>query len=489
MMLRKSMLVLVAAVGFGLGFTSTSRASDLMAEFSQLMSSVKLGRTEVGLSVVRLKDDQTLVSYHADTPMMPASNMKLVTTATALGTLGPDFRFQTELAVLDARPDAAVLLVKGDGDPALGDQRLLQANHLDVEQVLGVLVKAVQGAGIKHVAKLILDDRVFDRQWIHPLWPRNQLGDWYCAPVSGLNFNDNCLNVYAAPAGGGQPPVIQMVPDCPFLHVVNQAMSGGEGNFIARLGGKDGWDLLLNGGVRHRSVAPIYLPVPNPPVFFGRILADRLQRAGIGVDALAVPGPDDRLPEGKPIYYLRTSLLAVLHRCDKDSQNLFAECLLKRCGRALTGNPGSWENGAAAVRSFMAQRIGSRAAGLVIVDGSGLSRENRVSPVQLTALLTSMAHDPKLAQPYMESLSVAGEDGTLERRLKSGLHGEVFGKTGYINGVSTFSGYLLMPGQTEHRPVVAFSFMFNHVPGNVSIHDVKKLQDDFVRVMDREMVR
>jgi len=201
------------------------------------------------------------------------------------------------------------------------------------------------------------------------------------------------------------------------------------------------------------------------------------------------------LPEGRPLLRWHTALKDVLNRCNKKSQNLYAEALLKRAGHHMTGQTGTWINGAAAVRHALLGHLGTRATLLRIVDGSGMSRGNRVSAQSIVALLGAMHRDPQLAEPFMNSLSIAGTDGTLKKRMRD-LHATVLGKSGYINGVCTLSGYLVygdanaeqnpQPSQANANPrVVAFSFLFNDIAPPVYLHKVKALQDNLLRTFDR----
>lgn len=465
--------------------------ADLQVEFERALVAAKLGRTRYGILVAEADSGRILVNINADESMVPASNMKLFTSAAALSRLGSEFFFQTELRLLNGEPERAVVLVRGDGDPGFCDPKLLEAHGLEVEKVLGQWVEAVRGAGVRRVARLIVDDRVFDRQFVHPAWPIEQLSSWYCAQVAGMNFYDNTLDVYPVPTSAGRPPRIELVPEAPFVGISNHAVTGGGDEFLVTRR-MDRNELVISGRVQNRPATPIWVTVHDPPMFFGQIFADRLGRAGISVERIERPEMEDRLEAGRLLHVVRTSIGAVLYRCNKDSQNLFAECLLKRLGRAVTGNPGSWENGAAAVRQFLAERLGPSAAAVVISDGSGMSRDNRVTARTLVQLLVSMARDPQVGPLFMQSLSQAGRDGTLERRLGQELSGQLWGKTGYIAGVSTLSGYLVLPRKVDPSGhvsggVVAFSFLFNDISPSISVQHIKAVQNDLVRIMDREL--
>jgi D-alanyl-D-alanine carboxypeptidase/D-alanyl-D-alanine-endopeptidase (penicillin-binding protein 4) len=158
---------------------------------------------------------------------------------------------------------------------------------------------------------------------------------------------------------------------------------------------------------------------------------------------------------------------------NKNSQNLFAEALCKLLGKAASGRA-SWEAGAEAVDAFLHQN-GIHGAGVRVVDGSGLARENRVTARAITELLSVM-HEHRHAEVFRNSLAVAGRDGTIRNRLKD-VEGQVLAKTGYIGGVRSLSGY----ARTKEGKWLAFSIIYNDIPGDVKPFEA--LQDEACRVL------
>jgi len=200
----------------------------------------------------------------------------------------------------------------------------------------------------------------------------------------------------------------------------------------------------------------------------------------------------------------KTSMVDVVNRCNKRSQNLFAEALLKRMGRQVTGSEGSWVSGAAALRIFLKKQLGAEASIVRISDGSGLSRNNRVTAALLTDLLRGVAADDDLGDVFVDSLAIGGVDGSLRKRLRSHDHlkGRVIAKSGYINGVVTLSGYLIVtrdakpldgraPASTllDEEHVVAFSILVNDVKPPKLPSQVRAFQDYLLHVIDRGVRR
>ena len=456
------------------------------AQARAMIGAADLRKTVVGLFAVDVGTGRTIVAVNADEPLIPASNMKLITAAAALHLLGPDFTFKTELRIIDASPDAAVLVVKGDGDPAFGDPKLMRLNDLDTESLLDKWVVAAREAGVRRIKALIIDDRVFDRQFVHPDWPVEQLNRWYCAEVAGVNFHDNCLDLFPQPTRKGQAPLVRMLPETDFIEVVNRAVTGNADTFWisrpARLN-----VMTYRGKVKTKRTHPVHVTVHDPPVFFARLLTERFDKAKVPVDSIRRAAPEDDLPAGRTLSRVVTDLPTVLARCNKDSQNLFAEALIKRMGHQFTGAGGSWDNGAAAVRRFLNEKLGARGAAITIADGSGMSRQNQVSARLLVEVLAAAHRDPQIGPDLFASLSVGGEDGTLRKRFVDGMTGRVHGKSGYINQVSCLSGYIVFDANRSGPPsrIVAFSMLFNGFKHPVNAYSLKQIQNRLVRLIDR----
>jgi D-alanyl-D-alanine carboxypeptidase/D-alanyl-D-alanine-endopeptidase (penicillin-binding protein 4) len=340
-------------------------------------------------------------------------------------------------------------------------------------------------AGASGIREVVLDDRVFDREYIHPDWPREQLQQTYCAEVGGLNFHGNLLSVYIEPA--------RSEPEAPWLVIKRDTRTVKEGESALRLDRdrSDPYLFRLSGTVRYPPDHPVQVTVHESCMFLGRLIADRLVRDGLtapGVTAAAMPvrlvKPEEPAIDGPGVRTLtsvRTPIAVALERCNVDSDNLYAESLCKLAGHRATGQPGSWANGTAVVRMQVQQRLGPvYAAQLVLADGSGLSRCNRVTPQVLTRWLASMAGDAALGETFVKSLAEVGE-GTMRKRLiKVKLACEVRGKSGYIREVRTLSGYVTNRA-TGHR--IAYSILVNEIPAGADLKS-KEFHEDVVQIID-----
>ena len=481
---------------------SLALGADFDSAVRRLVQGSDLRGTTVAVHAIDLETGEVLASMNADEPMMPASNMKLLTTAAALDVLGPDFVFRTELALIepapvpasetpapaDKRADALPSLrITGDGDPAFGDPVLLRQHDLDVESLLAAWEEAIAATGHTRFDRLVIDDRVFDTHFSHDEWSRRDLIKGYGAQVAGLNFYENVIDVLPVPTRPGQSAIVEIFPEAPFLETINRCETGKTDYFI--LDRKlDTNQIIFDGTVRNRRSWPFQVTIHDPPLFFGRVLAHRLSERGITVGAVVrAQSPIDPAAQVTALHVVQTTLPLVLARTNQDSQNMFAEALLKRMGHALTGRPGSWKNGAAAVRAALRERLGPSSAAITIADGSGMSRSNRVTARLLAELLRSLHADPVKGPIYRASLAEGGESGTLQNRLED-ITGAVYGKSGYISGVSALSGYLVLPGTGTTRPrTIAFSLLFNGFKPPLSNRSMKRVQNRLVDLIDEQV--
>jgi len=453
--------------------TAAATPAQVAARVQEAIRASGLAADAVGVSIRDVATSALVADARGGTAMVPASNMKVLTTGAALHVLGAEWSFRTRLL-----RDGDRLTVVGDGDPSLGDPALDGART--TEQLMDGWVAAVRAAGVRRVRELVADDRILDREFTHPSWPADQLNASYCAQVAGLNIHENLLGFVLA-ASGGRPAVVRTEPASSWVSVETGRATARSGKGTEQTIGiartEDPWRFSLRGNMKAVPAQPITACVQDPPRYFALYLADRLRAGGIAVDAVRTAAPSDPAATGADAAPpIERTLAQVIAECNTESHNLYAEALLKRIGAARSGRPGSWTNGGEALAAAVDERLGSgiAARALAVSDGSGLSRDNRVAPGLVTAWLASMARDPKLSAPYVASLAVAGRTGTVAKRFPSLDAGTVFVpcKTGYINGVSCLSGCVGRPGA---MPRYAFSVMCN---------DLSKARNDVAKAKD-----
>lgn len=448
--------------------------ADVRASVNRVLSEPYLKNVEVGIKIVRLgkgpEEDQTVYEYQADKRLIPASNLKLVTTSAALDLLGRDFVFRTKLV---QKGDDIGLI--GDGDPTLGDAELLEKVNWKSTTLFEKWAEALKPRGLRKAQRFFYDDAIFDQQYQHPNWPSDQIHKRYVAGVAGLNFNANCLDFYLTTRGQGQIVDYSTDPPGADIPVRNTCVQGKQNAvWLSRTAGSD--DIILRGQTPASNVKPISVTVNNPPLFTARVFRNIFRVNGI--DIIADPERDPRLRDSSDQWTTlavhETPLIQVLSRANKDSMNLYAEALFKRIGAAVNGPPGSWENGISTVTQYLAC-LGIDQNQFVLDDGSGLSRNNRVSPDLIIRLLCHQFHGSN-RELFLSTLSVGGTDGTLENRFtQTPLQNRVFAKSGFIDGVSALSGYV----QTTDNQWFAFSILFNGIQKGTNA-TAKKMQERIV---------
>lgn len=450
------------------------------AQVEQLVADGAMTKAKLGLSALSLKTGAVLAQVNPDEPLILASNTKLFTTAAALDLLGKDWRFVTRV-YLTAAPDAAGivtgdLVVKGSGDPNLSGR----AHQGKATAVFETWADALAAAQVKTVTgDLVLDDTIFDREAVNAAWPANQLNEWYCAPAGGLALNDDCVDVTVGPGPKpGAPARVTLEPPTAYVAIDNDCTTTADKDaHVIDIQSAPGANRLRvrgqcwekSGGIT-RSV-----PIHDPTLFFGTALKETLARKGIEVKGAPRPADKPFDAAGRPpVATWESDLPATLQVTNRNSQNFYAEQLLKAMGAKASGQ-GTWPAGLAAIKGVLA-RVGLADGSYGMTDGSGMARGNTFTAAQVTALLRWVAARPD-AQVFLDSLSVSGQAGTLKKRLKEKEYqGRVLGKTGYIASVCTLSGY----ARTRDGDTVAFSILVNNF--KIELWQVRQFQDKVCRL-------
>ncbi len=399
-------------------------------------------KTQFAVHIINADSGETVHSLHANKPLIPASNMKVITTAAALKFLGSDFEYVTQVGLCDN-----TLVIIGSGDPLLGDEKTDIKNGRKIGWVLDDIAEKIQQSGIKEINDIIVDTTVFDDQRVHPSWPAKDLNKWWASEVCGLNYNDNCIAMTVENNKGRV--VVSIEPKTSYVKVINQVKTISKGTGVVgayRQLGKEN-SLIVKGKCRKKQ-GPFDVAIERPAGFFGQLLAERLLAAGVTTKGKLIEKAIDPDCRFKKIAEYKTSLADCLARCNKDSLGLAAEALLKTIAAAEQGGKnGNWPAGQRIISEYLLS-LGIRAAEFNIDDASGLSRENRLSPNAVTKVLRDV-YKSKNRNVFKQSLAVGGEDGTIGKYFKEDKYrGRIIGKTGYVSGVRSFSGYCFTDKET-----------------------------------------
>jgi D-alanyl-D-alanine carboxypeptidase/D-alanyl-D-alanine-endopeptidase (penicillin-binding protein 4) len=475
-------------------------AGDLAADLAEIVRKSGLAQQRIAFAVHDVRSDRLIAAQNADAPMTPASNMKVITTGAALATLGPDFTFDTTLW-LERGNGLARLTLVGSGDPALDDPDLRARDPHGFDKLITLWAEELRKNGVARVDELVVDARIFDREFYHPSWPKEQYPNAYCAEVWGLNLARNVVGITPVPQAGGKPTVV-LTPAFDISVERNNATSNAKGKFTFSASRAFGSNALtLRGNAQKRPDSPLGLTVHNTPSLTAALMQRAFAKQGIEINVARLATEADPRATGTivpPVH--ATPIATVLERANTDSENLYAEALLKRLGAvyaqaeakdpkfapAAGMAPGSWMNGRTALRQSIASTLGAEAlSGWTVDDGSGLSQENRVTAAGLARWLAIFARDGRLAPVYFGSFAIAGKTGTVRKRFDEleSSPVEVRCKTGYIRGVSTLSGLAIAP---DGR-LLAFSILGNNLAQGDQIARARALQESFVRRIVKEL--
>jgi D-alanyl-D-alanine carboxypeptidase/D-alanyl-D-alanine-endopeptidase (penicillin-binding protein 4) len=459
------------------------RGSALDRKIDKILSTSDAQRGSWGIQVVELRSGKLLYQRDADHLFIPASNMKMFTTAAALEKLGPDYIFHTTVES-DAAPDAQgrvgdVYLV-GRGDPNLGVRTFPYTYHgpqQPADKSLDELADQVKARGVREVVgKLVADDSYFVWEPFAPNWAADDLEWGYGAPVSALVFNDNLLTLHVKPGQkAGNEAEVRLEPVDDYYLLKNGIVTGEKGTeknyLLERQPGSMELDLW--------GKIPVDAPegtdtvaIANPPELMAEKFRAALRVRGIVVEGpievrhltrLEAASPTNPAPPSSPRVVLaeHTSppLSEAIKVVNKESENLHAELLLRTLGKVVN-NRGSLAGGLEALNAFAAQQVGIAPGETYFSDGSGLSREDLVAPQAAVKLLLYMARSPHF-QAYFDSLPISGTDGTLAHRLLTDdVKGKIHAKTGSVEHVNTLSGYMDLPSGKR----LVFSIMTNNHP-------------------------
>lgn len=469
-------------------------AGDLQADIRAVLNDKVLSKAEVGIRVVRLGDtpasSQVVFEHNPTTPLIPASNLKLITTSAALDALGPDFKFKTRFVVKGQ--DLAVI---GDGDPTLGDSEMLKKVGWDTLTVFNAWSARLKEKQITTAGNLLVDDSVFDEVFQHPNWPPNQGDRRYMAGVSGLNLNANCVDVTLTSNGYGQLVTYHLNPPTSYVAIRNSCLHGNSNSIIlSRTPGTN--QIVLGGESRGSTTIPERVNIIDPSLFAGTVLMETLTNNGVRFTGGVTRDRTIRNESTNPangwqvLAVHETGLAMALARANKDSMNVYAEALAKRLAFEVSKPgpdgkkpPADWKAAAAAMGAFM-QRVGVPENQYSFDDGSGLSKQNAITPFAVTHVLAyDFFHANR--QAFLSSLSIAGQDGTLDDRFRgSDLRGRVFAKSGFVEGVSALSGFF----KAKDDRWYAFSILMNGIPPK-SNGTVKPLQERIVMAVDNASKR
>jgi D-alanyl-D-alanine carboxypeptidase/D-alanyl-D-alanine-endopeptidase (penicillin-binding protein 4) len=432
--------------------TGVAFAAEPLAESLDRALGVRaLRNAQVGALVVARDDGRVLYARGAEVPMIPASNQKILTAVAALAAFGPTHAFPIHVqaaALPDEKGGVDDLYLRATGDPSLTSEDYWR------------LAADLRMAGVRTVrGDLVFDDSAFDAERWNPVWgPVSSRA--YHAPIGAITANYGAFTVQVvAGARTGDRVAVRIDPPVPYLRVVNKALTSGRRKgtkLTVKRDVADGHEVIeVSGNLRVGSEPAVFRrSVVDPVGYAAAVLRMQLEANGIAIEGADRLGP---APEEAPelLAFAANPLSEIVRLFMKYSNNGIAESLVKALGARASGAPGSWSNGIPALEKQLVA-LGLQTDGMRLVDGSGLSYDNRVSPRQLVEALRIADAAFAFAPEFAASLPVSGADGTLEKRAGDAV-GSARAKTGLLTSVTALSGHALLADGTE----VLFSVVVN----------------------------
>ncbi|MCP5057967.1 MAG: D-alanyl-D-alanine carboxypeptidase/D-alanyl-D-alanine-endopeptidase [bacterium] len=424
---------------------------DASETIDRALAAPGLKSARLSVLVVDRESGEPLYSRHPNRPLVPASNQKLLTAVAALATWGPTHRFETEVLApgpVGAHGELAALYVRGAGDPSMTSEQWWR------------LAADLRALGVVRIrGPLVLDDRALDDERWHPSWQPISARAYH-APVGALSANYGAFRVRVAPGAKlGEAARVTLDPPVPYLELRSQARTGPSGSPAAltvdRVALGTAEEVRVSGSLPFGGDAKdVYRSVAHPTRYAAAVLRQQLAANGIALEGATrrAPVPEDAQPlmafEGFALGRIVTLFV-------KNSNNMIAEALVKLLGRGSASEPGTWPRGLAAMRAQLTS-MGIDLEGMRLADGSGLSRDNRVSARVLVEVMRAADQRFEMAPDLLAALPIAGRDGTLKKRAST-TRDRMRGKTGLLTGVTALTGI----AQTAGGRDVVFSILAN----------------------------
>ena len=456
-------------------FATKKAAVKFATRADDLLGTAPTNKGEWGLLIADAESGETLYERNADKYFVPASNMKLFTSALALAKLGPEYRFHTTLETSGTISSDGVLsgdlTLVGRGDPNLSNRKfpfeLKEEFDGPPQKALVELADALVAKGVKAISgDVIGDDSYFPRERYPNGWEIDDMVWEYGAAISAIVVDDNTVTLTLTPGEqAGNPVQAAVAPATPDFTVENDVTtSAPEVKSDLTLTREPGSNLVVVKGTLPARSTPrkLVLAIEEPAQHAAAILKRLLEERGIKIAGMARTRHDHAEPTGDPTIladHVSVPLGDAVKLINKISQNLHTEMLLRTVAR----QNGMWATTDDLMKppaDFYAT-AGIALADVIQTDASGLSRHDMVTPRAIVTLL-SFSQKQSWFGPYYASLPVAGADGTLEDRMKNTpAAGRIHAKTGSVEHVRTLSGFAETPGGRR----LIFSFLSNNQGG------------------------
>jgi D-alanyl-D-alanine carboxypeptidase/D-alanyl-D-alanine-endopeptidase (penicillin-binding protein 4) len=435
----------------------------------KLLTKPEYKNATVGISIVDLKNGLPLFELNSEKLMIPASTLKIVTSATALEILRAEYRFKTQVGFIGEMKNInelnGDLVIIGGGDPTLGSEyfRNVQQNNSFVDN----WVQKIKSAGIGKInGDIILDSSFYDTDKIPSSWNWGDIGNYYGAGANAFTCYDNLFRItFKSPKNAGEiTEIIATNPEIEGLELENEVIASDDNRDLANVFGSpfDKRRVIRGTIPKDKDAFVIKAAIHNPEELLANELIRKLKKEGVYIAGKVLFKKVEK-NSFKTIFINESPKLAdIIKVLNFESVNLFAEHLVMQIAVEKTGF-GNREKGIELIEQFW-QSQGINTDNIIMEDGSGLSHFNAVSPSLITSILVFMSEKSENSEVFLNSLPNAGS-GTLSA-FNTSLFPEntLKAKSGSMTRIRCYAGYL----QLDSGDTAAFSIMFNHFLGSHS---------------------
>jgi len=437
-----------------------------------------LKNASIGFYAVDLNSGETVLEHNSSISLVPASTLKILTSAAALETFGPDHRFKTTLAytgnISEGRTLNGNIILQGGGDPTFLSPRF----EKHYKNAIKNMVQEIQNSGIRWInGNVVGDGSYFGLPQIPDTWIWEDMGNYYGSPAFALNVFDNTYSLtFKTGSAGSLSSITNTNPELPQLKFENRVTAADNKQDNAYIYGSYlSNKRVIKGTIpENRKSFSIKGSIPDPAKIAAHQIFAALKTKGIGISGEARSNYDEsKQAKFQPLLEINSPPLSeIIEQLNMKSINLYAETMLLHLGKKANKKC-SVEAGCESLKTFW-ENTGMDISGLYLEDGSGLSRANAITPEQLVFVLQHM-HQSKNDKSFKQSLPIAGKSGTLKSFGKNTiLEGKLKAKSGYMSRAMSYTGYLT----TESGEELAFAVMVNNY--NCSNSEMRKILEELL---------
>lgn len=428
----------------------------------QFLKTSGLEQASIGFCIKDLSG-KTIVSHNAKRSYTPASTLKIITTASALEILSPTYTYQTKLGI---DKDKNRLVIIGSGDPTLGTEHLKNNSKQFISDWTDAIITKLEKTKNTTLNIFVKDDK-FGYQGVSRKWIYEDIGNYYGAASYGISIFDNTYRISFNTINANEAPQITdispRIEGLKFTNTLTLNTTGKDNGYI--IGSPFTYERTIIGNIPlGRQKFTIKGATPDPGMLLGKTISELLMKRGYKIDKVETSRNADNSNSLIDVFYTHQSpkLSEIIRDINVRSNNHYSEHLIRTLGvyNNTNPNPLALEEGIERVKEFWTSK-GLDAKSLFMYDGSGLAPSNAVSAEWMCDILLYMQAKSKWAQAFLNSLPVAGQEGTVKNFLKgTRLEGKVFVKSGSIANVQCFAGYYI-----DEDKKYTFSIMVNNFNG------------------------